>query len=1038
MADVRSVVVRLSAETTSYIAKMQQAGTVTETSMGKSEKAAKKASVGLTDVEKAGAGMAIVLAGKAVLASADFEQAMSNVEAATHGSVAEMSSLEQAALDAGKATSFSATEAAGGIENLAKAGVEAAEITGGALAGALDLAAAGGMGVADAAEAAAGAMAQFKLEGEDVPHIADLLAAGAGKAQGEVSDMVMALKQAGTVSAQTGLSLEETVGTLSALAEQSLLGSDAGTSFKTMLAALTPNSNKAAKAMEQYNIHAFDAQGNFVGMTELAGQLQAGLGHLTDEQRAMALETIFGSDAVRAASIVYDNGAEGISKWTTQVDDAGYAAETAAIKMDNLKGDVEVLMGSIETALIGAGESSQDNLRSTTQLLTELVDAMSMVQEQSAINAATDQLSVVNSNAFKVGLNNLKIAFSDTLSPTEKLHAALFGVGEATEDAADSTEAGAAATRYAIDASGRLVEVTTGLSAATTDYQYAAAGAAGEVESFKDKLERLNAVLDGRSSLRDYEAALDDFTNGLKENGRTFDINTEKGRANQAALDNIAGSALAVSETMQGSARQRFLTSAIDDIRTMGQNMDLPKSEIKALIALLVEANQKDVKPKVDVDAAPAFASFRAIDQWMTALDGKRVTTYVDTVRTLTGPKGGAAFSQEAYGDVKNAHQPEIAAGGEWRVWAEPETQGESYIPHANDHRRPRAKRILEETASILGARSIEWFADGGSDSKRDRERRAEARRREEERRQRQLDNQRTRDLLASDLRNEQEQARLEARDAQRRLRSAREAGRPRSEIREARLTLKGERADLADMAEQSRIERKQAEDDRLAKLEEDRIQAEQERADAIFDGQQRAWDMATDAAKSQVEAAESLVKSVEANMDRIGDVATAAFKSNWFTQSGSPKTGLWTGADANDASDWRSRGTAEIEDLKQRGSLIEQLAALGVTGTALEDLLGNTDNAGIADLIAKGEADDYAALFKQREDLLGKVSAQAGVAGYGQDLSTAQAGFTAVTERLDRLNALIAASRPITVNEAISAEATAAEIARLEAMGVA
>ena len=118
-------------------------------------------------------------------------------------------------------------------------------------------------------------MAQFKLDGDQAAHVADLLAAGAGKAQGDVSDMVLALKQAGTVSAQTGLSLEETVGALAALAEQSLLGSDAGTSFKTMLAALTPNSKKAAEAMEAYNIHAFDAQGNFVGMTALAGQLQA-------------------------------------------------------------------------------------------------------------------------------------------------------------------------------------------------------------------------------------------------------------------------------------------------------------------------------------------------------------------------------------------------------------------------------------------------------------------------------------------------------------------------------------------------------------------------------------------------------------------------------------------------------------------------------------------------------------------------------------------------------------------------------------------
>lgn len=341
---------------------------------------------------KIGLGAAAGL-GAIVVASSGFESAMSEVQAATHETEQNMESLRETALQAGKDTAFSASEAAAGIENLAKAGVSTAEIIDGGLAGALDLAAAGGMGVAEAAEAAAGAMAQFKLDGEDVPHIADLLAAGAGKAQGEVSDMVMALKQGGTVAAQTGLSLEETTGALAAMAEQSLLGSDAGTSFKTMLASLTPNSDAAAAAMEKYNIHAFDAQGNFVGMTELAGQLRDGLSELTDEQRAVALETIFGSDAVRAASIVYDQGEDGIRKWITAVDDQGYAAETARIKLDNLKGDLEALGGSFETLMIGMGEGSQGMLRGVVQDATGAVNALAALPDP-ILNATTALLGI--------------------------------------------------------------------------------------------------------------------------------------------------------------------------------------------------------------------------------------------------------------------------------------------------------------------------------------------------------------------------------------------------------------------------------------------------------------------------------------------------------------------------------------------------------------------------------------------------------------------------------------------------------------------
>lgn len=313
--------------------------------------------------------------GAVVLASANFEQAMSNVQAATGETAANMDMLRDAAIEAGKSTAFSATEAAGAIENLAKAGVSTQDILGGGLTGALDLAAAGGLDVATAAELAATAMTQFSLAGEDVPHIADLLAAGAGKAQGEVTDLGAALGQTGLVADQVGLSIEETTGALASFASAGLLGSDAGTSFKTMLGALTPNSEKAKQAMADLGISAYDAQGNFIGLADFAGNLQSALAGMTDEQRQATLETIFGSDAVRAASILYEQGADGIQGWIDKVDDQGYAAEQAATKMDNLKGDLEELGGALETALIGSGEGSQGVLRSMTQGVTDLVNA---------------------------------------------------------------------------------------------------------------------------------------------------------------------------------------------------------------------------------------------------------------------------------------------------------------------------------------------------------------------------------------------------------------------------------------------------------------------------------------------------------------------------------------------------------------------------------------------------------------------------------------------------------------------------------------
>lgn len=310
---------------------------------------------------------------------ASFDKAMSSVQAATHETTENMEALRKKALEAGADTAFSAEEAAQGIEELAKAGVSTADVMDGGLAGALDLAAAGNLEVGESAEIAASAMTQFKLSGDQIPHLADLLAAGAGKAQGSVQDLGQALNQSGLVAASTGLSIEETTGGLAAFASAGLLGSDAGTSFKTMLQRLTPQSKEAQAKFDELGISAYDAQGNFVGLSEFAGQLQTSMKDLTPEARNAAMSVMFGSDAVRASTVLYEQGADGVQKWIDNVNDAGYAAETAAIMQDNLAGDIEKLGGAFDTVFLKSGSTANDILRDLTQGAETLIDAVGKI-----------------------------------------------------------------------------------------------------------------------------------------------------------------------------------------------------------------------------------------------------------------------------------------------------------------------------------------------------------------------------------------------------------------------------------------------------------------------------------------------------------------------------------------------------------------------------------------------------------------------------------------------------------------------------------
>lgn len=347
--------------------------------IGKLDEDGKRA---FTDVGQAALGFGTIVAGGvgvAIKQFADFDAQMSAVSAASGATAAQMGKLRDQAIELGADTAFSAKEAAEGQTELAKAGVNTASILGGALQGSLALAAAGQISVAEAAETAATAMTQFGKTGADVPHIADLLANGANKAQGGVHDLGMALNQSGLVANQFGVSLDETVGTLSAFASQGLLGSDAGTSLKQTLLQLASPTDQASKYLQAYNINAYDAQGNFVGMANLAGQLAEGFKGVSQEQRNAAFSVIFGSDAIRSANVLFAEGADKINDWTKAVGEQGGAARTAAELQDNLRGDVEKLGGAFSSLFITAGEGADGPLRDLVQSFTDMIDKVNSI-----------------------------------------------------------------------------------------------------------------------------------------------------------------------------------------------------------------------------------------------------------------------------------------------------------------------------------------------------------------------------------------------------------------------------------------------------------------------------------------------------------------------------------------------------------------------------------------------------------------------------------------------------------------------------------
>lgn len=385
MALNENIMVRISADTSNYTAKMKAASKSASEfgdALERPMTAGEKFEAGFMKVGTAVGAVAAAVGVAAVKNFADFDAAMSEVNANVGATGDELAQLKQAAIDAGSSTVYSATESAEAINELGKAGMSVTDILSGGLAGALNLAASDGMEVAQAAEYMSSALSMFHLEGSRATDVADALAAGAGKALGGVADFGEALNNCGAQAYSFGMSMEETVGTLALFAENGLVGAEAGTQLNSMLMKLASPTKDAQAMMDELGIAAYDAGGNFVGMADFAGQLQRAEADLTQEQRNQANATIFGSYAIKGANYLYAGGEKAIRDWTDAVSESGYAQELAAKKTDNLKGDLEQLGGSFEKMFLSIGEGANGPLRDVVQWVTDMVDAFASMPPQ--------------------------------------------------------------------------------------------------------------------------------------------------------------------------------------------------------------------------------------------------------------------------------------------------------------------------------------------------------------------------------------------------------------------------------------------------------------------------------------------------------------------------------------------------------------------------------------------------------------------------------------------------------------------------------
>lgn len=322
------------------------------------------------------AGVAAIGAASVTMAN-NFDDAMSQAAGALDKPMSEMGDLRKLAIQTGQDTIFSATDAGNAITELAKGGLTEADIKAGALQATMDLAASSGMDLGNAANVVVQAMGAFGLQADKSAQAANALAGAAAASSTDVEPLTEGLAQCSAQAYNAGWNIQETTAVLGRFADAGITGSDAGTSLKTMLQRLAAPTDQAAGLIEELGIQTRDSSGNLLGAADMADELKNKLSVLSPAERDAALQTIFGSDAMRAATVMMNSGSEGLKKYIQATNDQEAAQRLANSQMGEGSKAIEELKGSLETAGIVIGDTIAPVIKELAEFISDLANKFS-------------------------------------------------------------------------------------------------------------------------------------------------------------------------------------------------------------------------------------------------------------------------------------------------------------------------------------------------------------------------------------------------------------------------------------------------------------------------------------------------------------------------------------------------------------------------------------------------------------------------------------------------------------------------------------
>lgn len=316
-----------------------------------------------------------------VKTAADFEAAMSKVEAVSGATGSEMEALTAKAREMGSKTKFSASEAAEAMNYMAMAGWKTEDMLSG-IEGVMNLAAASGEDLATTSDIVTDALTAFGLTAQDSGHFADVLAAASSNANTNVSMMGETFKYCAPIAGSLGFSVEDTAEAIGLMANAGIKSTQAGTSLRTIMTNLSGEVKICGANIGEVTIATSNADGTMRDLSDILADCRVAFAGLSESEKAAAAESLVGKNAMSGFLALMNAGEGDINKLSGAIDNCDGAAQNMADTMnDNLEGQLTILKSALEELAISFGQLLIPALREVVQWLQGFIGFLNSLPE---------------------------------------------------------------------------------------------------------------------------------------------------------------------------------------------------------------------------------------------------------------------------------------------------------------------------------------------------------------------------------------------------------------------------------------------------------------------------------------------------------------------------------------------------------------------------------------------------------------------------------------------------------------------------------